>query len=47
MYEVLKKGCEEAREVAAKTLSEVRAAMKIDYFEDQALIQSHVDKYKE
>ncbi len=36
VYEVLKKGCENAREVAAQTLSEVRAAMKIDYFDDAA-----------
>ena len=47
VYEVLKKGCENAREVAAQTLSEVRAAMKIDYFDDAALIQSHVERYKE
>ena len=47
VYEVLKKGCENAREVAAQTLSEVRAAMKIDYFDDAALIQSHVEKYQE
>lgn len=47
VYEVLKKGCENAREVAAQTLSEVRAAMKIDYFDDAALIQSHVERYQE
>lgn len=43
VYEVLRKGCEEARAVAANTLSEVRRAMKIDYFDDKALIeeQSH------
>lgn len=45
VYEVLKKGSEAAREVAAKTLDEVRAAMKINYFEDQALIQSQTEKY--
>lgn len=46
VYEVLKKGSEAAREVAAKTLDEVRASMKINYFEDQALIQSQAEKYK-
>lgn len=47
VYEVLKKGSEAAREVAAKTLDEVRASMKINYFEDEALIQSQAQKYAE
>ena len=47
VYEVLKKGSEAAREVAAKTLDEVRASMKINYFEDQALIQSQAEKFAE
>ena len=33
VYEILKKGTAEAREVAAQTLSNVRRAMKINYFE--------------
>lgn len=33
VYEILKKGTEEAREVAAKTMHNVRTAMKINYFE--------------
>lgn len=32
VYDVLKKGSEKARSVAAKTVAEVKAAMKIDYF---------------
>lgn len=32
VWEILRKGSEEAKEVAAKTLAEVKAAMKIDYF---------------
>ncbi|MDD6202248.1 MAG: tryptophan--tRNA ligase [Lachnospiraceae bacterium] len=47
VYEVLKKGSEEAREVAAQTLSEVRAAMKIDYFSDEELIRAQSLKYSE
>lgn len=47
VYEVLKKGSEAAREVAAKTLDEVRASMKINYFEDEAFIQSQAEKYAE
>lgn len=45
VYEVLKKGSETAREAAALTLSEVRASMKINYFEDETLIRSQADKY--
>ena len=35
IYEILKKGSETAREVAAQTLSEVKSAMRINYFEDE------------
>lgn len=45
VYDILKKGCEAAREVAAKTLDEVRAAMRINYFEDEALILAQAQKY--
>ena len=45
--EMLKKGSEVARAEAAKTLDEVRAAMKINYFDDEALIQSHVEKFNQ
>ncbi len=45
IYRILKKGSEEAREVAAQTLSEVRAAMKIDYFEDEALIAEQSERF--
>ncbi len=38
VYDILKKGCEVARDAAAQTLSEVRHAMKIDYFDDSELI---------
>lgn len=37
VYDVLRRGSETAREVAAKTLSEVKKAMKIDYFAPEAL----------
>ena len=46
VYEVLKKGSEHAREVAAQTLAEVRAAMKINYFEDEELIKSQAKMYE-
>ena len=46
VYEILRKGSEEARAVAAQTLAEVRAAMKINYFDDEALIAEQAKKYR-
>ena len=45
IYDMLKKGCEAAREAAAQTLSEVRRAMKIDYFDDAALIAEQAARF--
>ena len=45
IYEVLKKGSEEARNVAAQTLDDVRSAMKINYFSDTELIQQQAEKF--
>ena len=45
VYDILKKGCEDAREVAAQTLSEVRKAMKINYFEDAELIAQQAEAF--
>ncbi|MBR5968287.1 MAG: tryptophan--tRNA ligase [Lachnospiraceae bacterium] len=46
VYEILKKGSEEAERVAAETLADVRRAMKINYFDDMALITEQAEKYK-
>ena len=46
IYEILRKGSETAREVAAKTLSEVKSAMRINYFEDADLIRAQSEKYE-
>ena len=46
VYEILKKGSEAAREVAAKTLDDVKNSMKINYIADQALIDEHIRKYQ-
>lgn len=46
VYEILRQGSERAEAVAAQTLSEVKRAMRINYFEDGALIKSQVEKYK-
>ncbi len=45
IYDILKEGSDTARETAAQTLSEVKRAMKINYFEDQELINSQAEKY--
>ncbi len=45
IYSILNQGCATARETAAKTLHDVRAAMKINYFEDAALIEAQAEKY--
>ena len=47
IYNILKKGSEAAREVAASTLNEVKSAMKINYFDDAELIKSQTEKYSE
>lgn len=47
VYEMLKKGCDVARETAASTLSEVRKAMKIDYFDDETLIAEQAKRFME
>ncbi len=46
IYNILKKGSETAREAAAQTLSEVKSAMRINYFEDMDLIEAQVKKYE-
>ncbi|MBQ7423185.1 MAG: tryptophan--tRNA ligase [Prevotella sp.] len=46
VYNILNKGTREAREVAAQTLSDVRRAMKINYFDDKALIEEQAARYK-
>ena len=46
IYNILKKGTEQAREVAAQTMSEVRNAMRIDYFNDTELIRQQAEAFK-
>ena len=49
VYEILRQGTLAAREVAARTLAEVKAAMKINYFDPgvlDALIAEQADKYR-
>ena len=46
VYEMLKEGTKNARCVAEQTLKEVKEAMKINYFEDQALIEGQIADYK-
>lgn len=45
IYEILKKGSEKAEAVAAQTLKEVKDAMKINYFDDKALIETQAERF--
>ena len=45
VYEMLRKGCEVARETASATLDEVRRAMKINYFDDADLIAEQMKRF--
>ena len=46
IFEILKAGSEDARNTAAQTLSEVKGAMRINYFEDEELIKAQAAKYE-
>lgn len=46
VYEILRKGSETAQAKAAQTLSEVKAAMKINYFADPAFLKEQQKKYQ-
>ncbi|MCR5803902.1 MAG: tryptophan--tRNA ligase [Clostridia bacterium] len=45
VYDILKKGTEAAQKEAAQTLSEVKAAMKINYFDDPSLLEAWEKKF--
>lgn len=45
IYDILKKGTEQARETAAQTMDEVRHAMRIDYFNDLDLIRQQSERF--
>lgn len=45
VYDMLRKGCEEARSVAEDTLADVRSAMKINYFDDADLIAEQACRF--
>ena len=47
VYEILKQGTNAAKKVAENTMSEVKQAMRIDYFEDEELINSQDQAYKD
>lgn len=45
VYDILRSGTEVAREEAAKTLAEVKDAMRINYFSDEELIRAQTETY--
>ena len=46
VYEILRKGSIEAEAVAAETLRDVKAAMRINYFDNDEMIKEQMAKYK-
>ena len=46
VYDILREGSIKAREAAAKTLDDVRSAMRINYFSDEKLIKAQTEKYR-
>ena len=46
IYNILKRGTEKARETAAQTMDEVRRAMRINYFDDEELIRSQAERFR-
>ncbi len=47
VYEILREGTRKAEAAAARTLADVKRAMKIDYFNDEALITEQSERYRE
>ena len=47
VYRILQEGSIRAEKVAAQTLADVKAAMRINYFDDQELIQSQAERFGE
>lgn len=45
IFNILRKGTEQARAVAAQTMDEVRRAMQVDYFNDAELIRQQSEKF--
>ena len=45
VYNILRRGTDLARETAARTIHEVRNAMKINYFDDKELIQLQAQRF--
>ena len=45
VYEILREGTERARKKTQETLEEVRAAMKINYFDNSALISEWMERH--
>lgn len=45
VYEILKEGTEYARSIGKQTMAEVKAAMKINYFEDEDLVKQQAERF--
>jgi len=47
IYNILRRGTDKARETAAQTMDEVRRAMRINYFDDEELIRSQAEAFRQ
>ena len=47
VYRILREGSMRAQKVAARTLADVKAAMKINYFDDEELIRSQAERFRD
>ena len=47
IYEMLRRGCEDARRAAQETMEEVRRAMKINYFDDAELMREQQKRFNQ
>ena len=45
VYRMLEEGSKKAEAVAAETLAQVKRSMKINYFEDRALIEEQAKRF--
>ena len=45
IYDMLRRGCDDARAVAAEILADVRRAMRLNYFDDAALIAEQAARF--
>ena len=46
VYQVMREGCDTARAIASQTLKEVKAAMKLNYFDTEEFLNELRERFK-